>query len=230
MSGARLQTKASGVRAVNTSLMRPIQVRIAGLTGKLGLFYDDLSAGLGTADDKAALKKADEITVPKNYFRVPNSYDFGSPTNVVLSDHDPERRFIDRLMDPGTAKEVDAWVKAPDTGFYEIEYTFQEGGTGRSKRGKFNPDFFICLKGGKKVVVCEVKADGDDSWRNKGKMSAARAHFDEVNRLLKEAGETRRYVVRIVSPKDYDKFFEALRAGKPETFESSLQAALDVRS
>ena len=34
----------------------------------------------------------------------------------------------------------------------------QEGGAGRSKRGKFNPDFFLYMKSTDVIVVVEVKA------------------------------------------------------------------------
>jgi hypothetical protein len=35
-------------------------------------------------------------------------------------------------------------------------------------------------------------------------------------------------VTRIVAPKDFDKFFEALRKGSPEDFQSGLQSELDL--
>jgi hypothetical protein len=123
-----------------------------------------------------------------------------------------------------------SWVKAPDTGFLEIDYAFQEGGAGRSKRGRFNPDFFLWLKEANTVVVCEVKADGDHSWRNKGKMAAAHEYFSEVNRLLEERGDDRRYVACIISPTDYEKFFETVRNAEPEKFTSTLQGILDSRT
>lgn len=229
VSTARLQTRATGLRVINTRDMRPVQARVAGLTKDVGVYFDELSAELGTEEDAAALAKADEMPDPKLRYEVGNSYDFKSPVNLVLTDHNPEWRFAQFLFRAKNAKALRSWVKAPDTGFYEIEYAFQEGGAGRSKRGKFNPDFFLWLADVDVVVVCEVKADGDDSWRNKGKMAAAYAHFAEVNRLLEEAGQTRRYVARIVTPKDYDKFFEAVRNSKPEDFQSELQGVLDAR-
>lgn len=227
---ARLQTQATGLRTINTATMRPVRVRLAGLTKQTGLFYDELTAGLSDEDDRAALAKAEEMPDPKNLFEVGNSYDFKSPVNLVLADHQPERRFVQKLTQTRNAKAVRSWIKCPDTGFYEIEYAFQEGGAGRSKRGKFNPDFVLWLAEVDVVVVCEVKDDGDDSWRNKGKMQRARAHFEEVNKLLEAQGSSRRYVVSITGTKDFDRFFELLRAGQPETFRSTLQAVLDNKA
>ena len=227
---ARLQTQATGLRVIGTAGMRPVRVRLAGLTKQIGLFHDELTIGLSDEDDRVALAKADEMPDPKNLIEVGNSYDFKSPVNLVLTDHQPERRLVQKLTQSRNARAIRSWVKTPDTGFYEIEYAFQEGGAGRSKRGLFNPDFFIWLKHRDVVVVCEVKDDGDDSWRNKGKMQHARAHFEQVNQLLEAEGDARRYVACILSPKDYERFFELVRSGAPETFRSTLQAVLDNKA
>jgi type III restriction enzyme len=227
---ARLQTQATGLRTVNTKDMRPVRVRLAGLSKQTGLFYDEFSAGLSDEDDRAALAKAEDMPDPKNLTEVGNSYDFKSPVNLVLTDHQPERRFVQKLMQSRNAKVLRSWVKSPDSGFYEIEYAFQEGGVGRSKRGRFNPDFFLWLAHADIIVVCEIKDDGDDSWRNKGKMQHARAHFEEVNKLLKAEGNARRYVMAITGPKDFDRFFELVRSGDPAKFRSTLQAVLDNKT
>lgn len=229
-STARLQTKATGLKTINTAAMRPVHARLAGLTKDVGLFVDELTTGLSGEDDRAALAKAEEMPDPKNLREIGNSFDFKSPVNLVLTNHQPERRFAQRLFQARTAKALRSWVKAPDTGFYDIEYAFQEGGAGRSKRGRFNPDFFLWLKEADIVIVCEVKADGDDSWRNQGKMVAAHAHFAEVNRLLEEVGDPRRYTACIVTPKDYDKLLELVRDGTPTLFRSGLQGVLDAMS
>jgi type III restriction enzyme len=227
VSAARLQTRATGLSVVKTDQLRPIAARVARLTREVGVFFDELSATLGTAEDAAALLKAEQLPMPRNLYEVDNPFDFKSPTNVVISDHQPELRFVRRLVQHRSAVALSSWVKAPDVGFYEIEYTFQEGGTGRSKRGAFNPDFFLLLAGEPTVAVVEVKADGDDSWRNVGKLAAARQHFRLVNELLDGAGDDRRYVFHLVTPRDYDKFFETLRAGGLAGWTSGLEGILD---
>lgn len=228
---AKLAAKPTGLRVINTSTMRAINDRISKLTDNLALYWDEESEGLGTDEDAAALRKARELHEMQTIalFEVVNSHDFKSPVNVILADHSPERGFVQRLTHPKNAKAMRSWVKSPDTGFYEIEYAYQEAGVGRSKRGKFNPDFFLYLKDSDLVVVVEVKMDSDDTWKNKGKSSAARAHFKTVNELLEAEGSERRYSFHFLTPKDYDRFFETLREGKLDPFISTLQGQLDAK-
>lgn len=225
ISAARLQLEPVGLKVRSTETMRPTSHRLASLAKDVTLLYDEHSSQLSNDDDRAALTRADEMPDPKNMIQVQNAFDFKSPTNVVLLDHQPEKRFAERLIQNKNSKVIQSWIKSPDTGFYEIEYSFQEAGVGRSKRGTFNPDFFIATKDGI-IVVTEVKADGDDSWRNRGKWLSAKAHFTTINTMLKEANEATRYVFNFLSPRDYDKFFEALRNGTLETFSSSLEGLL----
>jgi hypothetical protein len=105
------------------------------VTAHVGLFHDELSPKLGTEDDAAALKKAEAIEVPTHRRRVENSYLFKSPVNVVLTAYAPERQFVERLLSTDNAAVLKSWVKSPDVGFDSIEYGFQPGGNGRSKRG-----------------------------------------------------------------------------------------------
>ncbi len=229
---AKLAVKPTGLTTISTANMRPINERISKLTDSLTLFWDEYSAELGTDEDAVALEKAKELYETQtgvSLNEVLNSYDFKSPVNVIAADHAPERGFVTRLLHPKNAKVMRSWVKAPDTGFYEIEYAYQEGGAGRSKRGKFNPDFFLYLKDTDHVVVVEVKADSDDSWKNKGKTNAARAHFKTINEMLEGAGEERRYSFFILSPKNYDTFFTKLRDGELDGYVSTLQAQLDAK-
>jgi type III restriction enzyme len=221
-----------GVELVSTATMRPVNERIGQLTGNVALLYDELSERLGSEEDAIALEKAIELSTTRSGVSIQeifNLHDFKSPVNVVLADHAPERVFAQKLLNPKNSRALRSWVKAPDTGFYTIEYAFQEGGAGRSKRGSFNPDFFLWLAEQDLVVVVEVKGDGDESWRNKGKLNAARLHFRAVNELLEAAGQTRRYSFHFLSPKHYDRFFETVRDGSVATFVSGLQGQLDAK-
>jgi hypothetical protein len=138
----------------------------------------------------------------------------------------PERLFVERLLESANAAALRSWFKSPDVGFYSIEYGYQPGGNGRSKRGTFNPDFFLWLEAEDRVVVVEIKGDDDVSDVNVGKLAYAAAHFKQINSLLASAKEPRRYEFHFVSPTDYDDFFAALRDGSSAEFVSSLQAAL----
>ncbi len=225
-AGAEWAQEPDGLETKSTSEMPPVRERISGLTSHVGLFHDELSPKLGLPDDAAALKKALTIELPTRMRRVDNSYLLKSPVNVVLTSHTPERLFVERLLQPENAAMLAAWVKAPDVGFYPIEYGYQPGGNGRSKRGQFNPDFFLVREGADKVVVVETKADDDFSDVNAGKLADADAYFAKLNELLKAKRNRRRYQFHFLSPVDYDDFFAGLRDGTLDGFVSTLHAAL----
>lgn len=225
-AGAILNFEPSGILTRSTSEMGPIRTSIGAVTSTTMIAYDDLSADLGTPDDKAALKKLLEIDVPTFRRPIENSYDLKSPVNVVVASYKPERDFVERLLLSVNRKVIRAWVKAPDVGFYPIEYGYQPGGNGRSKRGEFNPDFFLLLETIGEVVVVETKMDDDVTVQNIGKLVAAKSHFQRLNELLADKGSKRRYSCHFLSPVDYDRFFAALRRGTHAAFTSTLQAAL----
>lgn len=228
-AGAVWAQEPDGLDPVSTATMGPVRERISGLTAHVALFYDEKSASLGTPDDAAALKKAEAIDVPTHMQRVHNAFLFKSPVNLVLTSYTPERQFVERLLqNPDNAAAVKAWVKTPDVGFYSIEYGYQPGGNGRSKRGYFNPDFFLLREGADEVVVVETKDNSDISDQNRGKLAYTQAHFLKVNEMLKAKGEKRCYQFHFLSPVDYDDFFAGLRDGKLDGFVSTLQAALSV--
>ena len=68
-AGAVWAQEPAGSETVSTSDMGPVRERISGLTGHVALFLDEKSAGLGTPDDAAALKKAEVIEVPTHMQR-----------------------------------------------------------------------------------------------------------------------------------------------------------------
>jgi type III restriction enzyme len=227
-AGAEWAQEPNGIAAISTTHMGPVRERISGLTAHVGLFYDEKSASLGTPDDAAALKKALAIEVPTFVTRIDNSFLLKSPVNVVLTSHRPERLFVERLLEPDNVAALKAWVKAPDVGFFTIEYGYQPGGNGRSKRGQFNPDFFLLREDADEVLVVEVKADDDVSDVNKGKLAYATAYFGQVNELLRRKRASRRYSFFFISPVDYDDFFAGLRKNTLKGFVSTLQADLSA--
>lgn len=227
-AGAEWAQEPDGFAPKSTSEMAPVRERISGLTSHVGLFYDELSPKLGSPDDAAALKKARAIEVPTFMRRVDNSFLLKSPVNVVLTSHTPERLFVERLFQPDNAATLAAWVKAPDVGFYPIEYGYQPGGNGRSKRGQFHPDFFLLREGTDEVVIVETKADDDFSEINAGKLVYADAHFAKLNELLKAKCNKRRYQFHFLSPVDYNDFFAGLRENTLSSFVSTLHAGLSA--
>lgn len=227
-AGAILNFEPSGIITKSTSQMGPIRTSIAAVTNTTMIAYDDFSAELGTPDDKAAVKKMLEIDVPTYARRIENSFDLKSPVNLVVASFKPERDFVSQLLLSVNRKVIRAWIKAPDVGFYPIEYGYQPSGNGRSKRGEFNPDFFLLLEKPDDIVVVETKMDDDVTDQNIGKLAAAKSHFDKLNELLADEGSGRRYSFHFVSPVDYDKFFAALRQDKYAGFVSTLQAQLTL--
>ena len=130
-----------------------------------------------------------------------------------------------RLFEQSVADKMEHWVKAPDTGFYEVSYSWRKGD--HTKQGQFNPDLFIVLLGGNDVLVVELKDDDDDSDENKAKFKFAVQHFDRINLLqVNLSHKDIRYHVKFLSPSSYDGFFQAMREGTATEFVSSLQAVL----
>ena len=225
--GAVLANKPTGFEMRKTEEMRPVRARVAGLTSKTALFYDSKSASLGKPDDAVALEKAKEMEqqdVAVHLREIDNTFLYKSPVNVVITDHTPEREFVRRLFRRQSADAVQSWVKAPDSGFYTIDYSYQ-GRSGGTKRARFNPDFFLLLSDGNLAVI-ETKANDDESPQNIGKLRWAADHFETVNKMLEEADEERRYSFHFLSPQDYDLFFQHLHAGTLDQFTSTLQAQL----
>jgi type III restriction enzyme len=123
------------------------------------------------------------------------------------------------LTSEQTAKEIDAWIKSLDVGFYSIEYSWRKGE--HPKQGSFNPDFFIKID--KNIIVVEIKMDNDVSDENRAKLRYSKEHFDRVNGLQKE----QRYYFKFLSPGSFDLFFKALNNGTYKDFKSELEAKLE---
>jgi type III restriction enzyme len=192
--------------------------------GDATLFY-----GPGSRDSFADEELAvfDEVTGPdtevpgKAVQHITNAFCFKTPLNVVISEYDPERRFVRKLCESENAGKVDAWIKSTDRDFYPIEFSWKKGE--HTKRATFNPDFF--LKTGKRIFVIEIKDDGqitDPAEENKKKYEFARDHF----RRLNEEQQDLLYQFNFLSPRDFDAFFQKLREGALDGYQSHLDVAL----
>jgi hypothetical protein len=156
---------------------------------------------------------------------VEKTTDFKTPTNLVIADATPERKFIRELNSHQNALKVDAWLKNTPMGFYSIEYAWKKGNT--PKRGEFSPDFF--LKKGNRIFVVEVKGDeeiGDPSSDNIKKHEYASEHFKQLNSWLEGEQISTRYQFNIISPKSYNVFFQKLRDGELIGFRSELDVTM----
>lgn len=98
----------------------------------------------------------------------------------------------------------------PNTGGYAFPYSYKPAKAAKTHVANehFNPDFFIKVAAHHDILVVEVKADDDDSNRNRAKCRDGLKHFETLNERLKEAGEDWRYHFYFLSPDDYTSFFQ----------------------
>ncbi len=151
---------------------------------------------------------------------------FKSPWNVHYASHEPERKFSDLLFENG--KLFDAFVKMPNTGGYSFPYSYKPAKAAKThvSNENFNPDFFLRVSGGHDILVVEIKAEGDDSNRNKAKLRDGVKHFETLNQRLKDTNEEWRYHFYFLSPEDYTSFFGKVRDGRYEGWQSGLMQEL----
>ena len=110
-------------------------------------------------------------------------------------------------------------------GFYSLEYAWKKGN--KPKRGEFSPDFFI--KQGDLIFVTEVKGDeeiADPSPENVKKYAYALEHFKRLNHWLEKEKIPQRYQFNMLTPKDYNKYFNELRKGNLAGFISELDIVM----
>ena len=219
----RYRIKPKNLIEISTTARPKDSVALSVLRRRVAaVFYDELSKGFDADLAQAITDVENDDGFPgRALFYVTNRYNFKTPLAVTLAHSDPEFRFVKRLVEQKNAKHVQSWIKSSDMGFYEIEYSFPRGAF--SKRGVFNPDFFLSLGAG--ILVVEVKGDEEidnPSPENKGKRAAAIAQCDCLKGLQSDS----QYHCTFISPKDYDLFFNHLRDGKGMTFQSSLDVAL----
>lgn len=151
---------------------------------------------------------------------------FKTPWNVHYVSHEPERRFSALLFE--NAHLFDSIVKMPNMGGYTFPYSYKPAKTAKTHvtNEYFNPDFFIKHSIGHNILVVEVKAEGDDSNRNRAKCRDGLIHFDSVNERLEKAGEPWRYHFFFLSPEDYTSFFEHVRNNTFTNWRSGLMQGL----
>ncbi len=157
--------------------------------------------------------------------RVANHYDFKTPLNAVVADHNNERRFIKELISPDNTQYVRAWIKSTPIGFYDLDFFWKKGE--HPKRGKFNPDFFVKLDG--LVLVVEIKDDDeikDPSPENIKKGEYASAHFNRINKYLQKNKAEERYKFNFLTPNDFNRYFQSIRDGNIKDYISALDVAL----
>jgi type III restriction enzyme len=170
----------------------------------------------------------DEVAEEGSPFRrvpIRNRHDFKTPVNLAIADADPERRFINGLIDPTNVKHLDAWIKSTHIRFYEIDYAWKKINT--PKRGKFSPDFFIKAKD--LILAIEIKGNEElrePSEESRKKNEYAVTHFERVNEYLKKENSPIRYKFNFLTPNSFGTYFQYLREGRIHDYKSELDIKL----
>ena len=170
----------------------------------------------------------DDQNLPRSASKEVNHYCFKTPINIVLTRLEPERKFVEILVNSRLSEKIEAWIKSRDAGFYSIEYSWRKGE--HPTQNHFNPDFFLKL--GDNIIVVEIKADGDDSEENKAKYRWAKQHFEDLNEELKRDGIEQKYFFHFLSPESYSEFAEYVIDGRllKGEFRSTLEDLLEKQT
>lgn len=199
-----------------TKDMGNITISIAALRHNSTVFYSQNWENEKSGDEKDILKEIiEDETLPRSAVKEINPYLFKTPSDIVITSSEPERKFVEQLCREENAALMESWIKSRDMGFYEIDYSFRYGmpdsKTRKYKQGKFNPDFFIKVIKDNTVfvLVVEIKEDGDVCEENVAKYKYALKHFEELNKKVKE----QRYIFHFLSPDGYSAFFKHLQDG-----------------
>jgi len=222
------------IKEIDTGEIKSHSISISSLRRGMTVFFDENSLKYSKEEDKKVLENLPEDeTLPITALKkIENPYYFKTPTNICVVSSYPERIFVKKLVEKENAELIDGWIKSPDVGFYSIDYYWRKGE--HHKKGSFNPDFFLWRKKDNLVIVIEIKEDAliekvkegisDIAKENKAKYKFAKEHFDKLNRNPKIKTK---YFFTYLTPKDFDKFFEYLRQGKIEKFNSEINIVLE---
>lgn len=151
---------------------------------------------------------------------------YKSPWNVLYASYEPERQFSEILFQ--NADLFDAFVKMPSQGGYSFPYSYKPAKTAKTHTANenFNPDYFIRVRSKRDILVVEIKAEGDDSNRNRAKCRDGLKHFETLNERLSKTKEPWRYHFYFLSAEDYTKFIEKVREEKYAGWKSGLMQEL----
>lgn len=195
--------------------------------GSKTIFYTDGCAATLPDEQQEFFSEVEDPDGDFSNGRVPvdNPANFKSPVNFAIADATPERKFLRELTSKKNASCLDVWLKNAPMKFYWLEYAWKKGE--HPKRGEFSPDFFI--KQNNHIFVVEIKGDeeiADTSPENIKKHEYATEHFDRLNEWLEKEGLPIRYQFNMLTPKDYNKFFQKLRESGLAGFVSELDVAI----
>ena len=199
------------------------------------LFYtNDWTNEITNEEQKSLVAQiTSDENLPKSADKNQDKFLFKTPVNVVFTNAEPERKFVENLCKKKVARKLESWLKSRDRGFYGIEYSLRYGSkeskTRKYTQKTFNPDFFIKIKKGdiEYFLVIEIKADKDDCDENKAKYKYAKEHFERLNEKLEKQDIKQVYIFHFLSPNGYAEFFEYLKDGSILQGQSQFRCELE---
>ena len=141
-----------------------------------------------------------------------------TPMLAVVSNHSPEKKFLNSLLKSEYENHFDSFIKSTDRGFYSVPYSYKKGT--HMKYLSFNPDFFI--KKLDQILVVEIKSDQEDANETRAKLRDSMRHFSELNQRQSEY----EYIFLMLSPQDYENFFISLTGDSIKQYQSTLMEKL----
>ena len=143
-----------------------------------------------------------------------------TPMLSVVSNHAPEKKFLNLLLKSENEIRYDSFIKSTDRGFYSVPYSYKKGS--HMKYSNFNPDFFI--KKSSQILVVEIKSDQEDANETRAKLRDSLKHFSELNKRQSES----EYIFFMLSPHDYENFFIELTQNSIKRYQSTLMEKLKL--
>lgn len=197
------ETRVKAPIEIQTNSIGKASIRYSSLRNDVTVFFSNQYSQEMTLEEKEIFEQFKDEFPPKQFKQI-NIYELKTPLNMVFANRGPETKFIGLLTKKDVVANIDSWVKSRDVGFYKISYILKRG----SNPKEFNPDFFI--KSGNRIIVIEIKADGDISKENYSKMIDAQKHFSLLNAELAKSNINIKYYFNILSPSSYPDFEKKL--------------------
>lgn len=188
------------------------------------LFWTDATKAYLSEEESEFFNELIDTSNGYRQKKVSNKNTFKTVTSLCFSNHDPEKKFIDALINNSDI--ITSWVKSTSKGFYSIDFSWKKNPRhGEAIRyEKFNPDFLI--KADDKIIIVEIKGDEEISSphpENIGKHIAGVEHVKLINQHLNN--ET--YKFTMLTPKNYDAFFASIRNNSILKFNSELDVEIE---
>lgn len=243
----RLSMRPDSIVEINMADMPDQSFSEAALRSDGYLFYDSRSLGSLSSEQQQIL--GEHLKNKKNYEQIKDALEaigqsshdveylqnnlkevdaakFKTALNLVYVSHFPEYRLTTSLFE--NTDLIDSFIKSPDKGFYSFPYSYKptEVGSSHMQNENFNPDFFVKLRDKNKILVVEMKSEGDLAQKNRAKLRDGIEHFETLNRKLSEKGIKWKYHFYFLSPEDIVEFFQAVREDRHEGWKSNLMQQL----